>query len=43
MARLSAIDVGGIMVESGGKRNVLKLFGYFDEPVDVGSIRRIVR
>lgn len=42
-APMVAIDSGEIKVEGGSKVNVQKFFSYFDSPVDVGSINRIVR
>jgi hypothetical protein len=43
VAMMGAIDGGDIEVQGGTKQDVQKFFGYFDEPVDVGSIDPIVR
>jgi len=43
VAIMAAIDSGKIRVEDGSKKDVQKFFGYFDRPVDVGSINLIVR
>ena len=43
VAMMAAIDSGDIKVEGGTKQDVQKFFSYFDEPVDVGSIKLIVR
>ncbi len=40
---MSAIDRGEIRVEGGTKKDVQWFFGYFDEPVDAGSINLNVR
>ena len=43
VAIMNGIDAGDIRVEGGLKEDVERFFGYFDPPVDVGSIRLIVR
>ena len=43
VAIMSAIDGGDIRVEGGSKQDVQQFFSYFDPPVDVGSIKLIVR
>ena len=43
VAIMAAIDSGGIKVDGGSKKDVLKFFSYFDDPVDVGAIKLIVR
>jgi hypothetical protein len=40
---MSAIDRGEIRVEGGTKKDVQRFFGYFDAPVDAGSINLNVR
>ena len=43
VAIMSAIDSGDIKIEGGTKQDVQKFFSYFDPPVDVCSIKLIVR
>ena len=40
---MSAIDRGEIRVQGGSKKGVQRFFGYFDAPVDAGSINLNVR
>lgn len=42
-ALLDAITKGDITLESGSVGDVIRFFSYFDDPVDVGSIRLAVR
>jgi alkyl sulfatase BDS1-like metallo-beta-lactamase superfamily hydrolase len=43
VAIMAAIDSGEIKIEGGSKQDVQKFFSYFDRPVDVDSIKLIVR
>lgn len=43
VAIMAAIDSGAIRIEGGKKKDVQQFFSYFDKPVDVGSIKLIVR
>ena len=43
VAIIAAIDSGEIKIENGTKQDIDKFFSYFDPPMDVGSIKLIVR
>jgi hypothetical protein len=42
-ALLDAINAGDITLEPGSVDDVTRFFGYFDDPIDVGSINLVVR
>ncbi len=43
VAMMAAIESGDIRLEGGTAEDVARFFGYFDPPVDIGSINLIVR